>query len=248
MIDCERGSENYTSLFKKSGSVLMQSNDCDEIIEEIRNLGSEKHDFKTVVIDPITTLEADLIAKAEKKYGGDMRMWGERDRYFRRLFNLLIALDMNVIVTAHGKTDYGPNMVKLGQTFDGWKRLPYLFDLVVELQKQASKRVGFVKKTRLDSFKDGESFEFSYEEIKRRYGANTLERQIEPTKLAAPERIKELRGMAELLKVDQETIDKWLDKANVAQLEDLPADKAEKLIEMLNKQIEKARGKEVASV
>ena len=63
----------------------------------------------------------------------------------RCMFNAMVALDMNVIVTAHQKTKYtksGSNLVDSGQTFDGWKRLDYMFDLCIrrEMRRRQSRK------------------------------------------------------------------------------------------------------------
>src|SRR3712207_8369870 len=55
--------------------------------------------------------------------------------------SLIMSLDMNVVVTAHAKTEYGQNLAKLGYTFDGWRQLDYWFDLVVELGDRKSTRL-----------------------------------------------------------------------------------------------------------
>jgi len=242
VIDCERGCDHYAGLLAKSGSVLFQSVDADEAIEEVRSLATEKHDYRTVIIDPITTMEADLIEKAEKEYGaGDMRIWGKRDRTMRRLVNLLMSLDMNVIITAHGKTEYGEKMTKLGKTHDGWRRLPYTFDLSIELEKRGEKRVGTIKKTRLEGFKDGESIDFSYEEIARRYGAQIVERAAVPVAIATPEEIARLKQLIETVKLEDGWIEKRLAKAGVDTIEDLPSE----IVRKCNEYIEaKFQGKE----
>src|SRR3712207_9518172 len=97
----------------------------------------------------------------------------------KQLANLIMALDMNVVITAHAKTEYGQNFSKLGYTFDGWRPLDYWFDLVVELTKKGKKRLAKVVKTRIDSFPDDEVFEWSYDSIKHRYDAKILERHAE---------------------------------------------------------------------
>lgn len=134
IIDAEKGTENYDKLISGSGSVVFQTNDITEVIAEIKSLLTEKHDYRTLVIDPITTLYNDLLEKCEHKVGTDFgRHYGEANKTMKRLANLIMALDMNVVVTAHAKTEYGENLAKLGYTFDGWRQLDYWFDLVVEL-------------------------------------------------------------------------------------------------------------------
>lgn len=246
VIDCERGADHYSKHLAVSNSVLLQTVDADEVIQEVRSLGTEKHDYRTLIIDPITTMEADLIQKAEKEFGpGDMRIWGKRDKVMRRLMNLLTSLDMNVIITAHGKVDYGPNMTKLGKTFDGWKRLPYVFDLAIELEKRGGKRIGIVRKTRLEGFPDGTEFDFSYGEIAKRYGAEVVERAAVPVKVATADKIARVNELIKVLNVDESTVDGWLRKAGVDTLEDLPETFADKAVEAMLKKIEKL-GKEAA--
>lgn len=243
VIDAEHGCDHYAKQLNASDSVLLQTTNADEVVAEVRALGSEKHAFRTLVLDPITPLETDLIERAEKEFGaGDMRIWGKRDRTLRRLTNLIMNLDMNVVVTAHGKIEYGDKMAKLGTTFDGWKRLPYIFDLVLELERRGKKRVAIVRKTRLEGFPDGEEFDFSYEEIARRYGVDEIGREAVPATPAAPEQVATLKSLIDTVRLDEGVVDAWLKKAGVDELEDMPADAVTKCIEFVRKKIEQATG------
>src|SRR5438105_6040799 len=191
IIDCERGTENYDRLVTDSGSAVFQTTDIHEVIAEVKALLTEKHDFRTLVIDPITTVYNDLLDKCEVKVGSDFgRHYGAANKTMKRLANLIMNLDMNVIVTAHAKTEYGANLAKIGYTFDGWKQLDYWFDLVVELGKRGKKRFAKVVRTRLDSFPDEDVFEWSYDAIKRRYDVNVLEKEASQVRLASPEQVK----------------------------------------------------------
>lgn len=235
VFDCERGTDNYADVLNKANSVRLQTVSSEEVIEELRALQTEQHDFRTVVIDPITTLEADIVERAGKKYkadekeGGDMRVWRDRDATLKRMANLIFRLDMNVIMTAHGKIDYGPNMVKLGLTFDGWKRLPYMFDLVLELRREGEDRMALVKKTRLAEFKDGERFKFSYDEIQKRCGA-VIEKAATPIVLATAAQVAELNRLLSIVKLDEGTTDKWMQKAGVDDFADMTGDVIAKCI------------------
>src|SRR3954470_21674850 len=183
IIDCERGAENYDQLITDSGSVFFQSNDINEVVAEVKSLLTEKHDFRTLVIDPITPVYNDLLEKCELKVGTDFgRHYGEANKHMKRLANLILALDMNVIITAHAKTEYGDNLRKLGYTFDGWRQLDYWFDLVIELGKRGKRRVARVSKTRLETFPDEDAFEWSYDAIKNRYDAHVLEKEAQAVK------------------------------------------------------------------
>ena len=238
IIDGERGLDHYTDHLAESHSVVLQTTNAEEAIEEVRSLGTEKHGYRTLVIDPITTLETDLIERAEKEFGaGDMRVWGKRDRTMRRLINLVLNLDMNVILVAHGKVEYGDKMAKLGTTYDGWKRLIYAFDLAIELERRGARRVGIVRKTRIEAFPDGDVFDFSYAEIAKRYGEGVVEREAVPVAAASPERVARLKALIDLLKLDSDTVGAWLKKANVDGLDDMPADAVEKCIDFVDKKI-----------
>lgn len=240
VFDGEKGTvhEQYKRLMDANGSEVLHTNDVDEVIEEARMLGIEKHNFRTVLIDPITMLEADLIEKAEKEYGaGDMRIWAKRDRKLKRLVNLLNRLDMNVIVTAHGKIDYGPNMTRLGTTFDGWKRWPFAFDLIVELERRGTERVAIVRGTRLEQFTDGEAFTWSYEEFQRRYPS--IDKLATPVELAHPEQIAELKRLLDVVKMPDDTVDKWIIKAGVETLDDMTADAVGKCIAFVRAKLPK---------
>src|SRR5438046_1697115 len=155
IIDCEKGTENYEKLINASGSAVLQTTDMLDVIAEVKALLTERHEYRTLVIDPITTVYNDLLEKCEQKVGSDFgRHYGEANKQMKCLANLIMALDMNVVVTAHSKKEYGDNLKVLGQTFDGWRQLDYWFDLVMELGKRGrgkeAKRVAKVVKTRTD--------------------------------------------------------------------------------------------------
>lgn len=239
LIDTEKGAvhDQYVKLMQANNSQVFHTNDVDEVIEEIRTLGTEKHSFKTVAVDPVTMLEADLVEKAEKEFGvGDMRIWGKRDRKMKRLLNLLNKLDMNVIVTAHGKIDYGPNMTRLGTTFDAWKRWPYAFDLIIELEKRGADRVAIVRGSRLETFVEGEAFTWSYDEFKKRYPI--IDKNAEPVVLATAEQVTELKSLLEVVKLPEGQLDKWLTKASVDCIEDMDSPTIEKCIKFVRDKIQ----------
>jgi hypothetical protein len=232
IIDGERGAENYERLINESGSVVFQTSDMGEVVTEVKGLLTEKHEYRTLVIDPITTLYNDLLDKCETQVGSEFgRHYGAANKTMKRLANLIMSLDMNVIVTAHAKTQYGQNLAVIGQTFDGWKQLDYLFDLVVELRKQAKKRVASVVKTRLEQFPDADSFEWSYANVKDRYGADTLERAASTLALATADQVRDIKELLYVVRLPEDQVDKWFAKANVDVWEDMPAETIAKCIQ-----------------
>jgi hypothetical protein len=241
VIDCEKGAENYDKLVTTSGSVVYQTTDINEVLQEVKSLLTEKHEYRTLVIDPITTVYNDLLEKCEHKVGTDFgRHYGEANKTMKRLANLIMALDMNVVITAHAKAEYGQNFSKIGYTFDGWKQLDYWFDLVIELGKRGKKRFAKIVKTRLEQFPDEDVFEWSYDSIKKRYDVSILEREAAAVKLASPEQIREIKDLLALVRLPEGTTDKWFAKAGVDVWEDMPADVLAKCIEYVKNRLPSA--------
>jgi hypothetical protein len=238
IIDAERGTENYDKLITASGSSVFQTTDVNEVLQEVKSLLTEKHDFRTLVIDPITPIFNDLLDKCETQVGADFgRHYGAANKTMKRLANLIMNLDMNVIVTAHAKAEYGENLRKLGYTFDGWKQLDYWFDLVVELGKKGKKRMARVAKTRIETFPDEDVFEWSYDAIKKRYDASILEREAQQVALATPDQVREIKELLHVVRLPEGLVDKWLSKAQVDTFEDMPAETLNKCIDYVKNRL-----------
>jgi hypothetical protein len=226
-------------LIEKSDGAVLMTVDFDEMINEVRELLTTKHDYKTLIIDSLTLSYNDLLEKAERKVGTDFgRHYGEANKRMKQLLNLLFRLDMNVIITSHSKNEYGQNLAILGQTFDCYKKLDYLFDLVFEIQKRGTSRVGLVKKSRFETFQDTDTFPFCYEEIAERYGRAVIERESVAQELATPEQIKEIERLIDLLKVSEEITQKWLDKANSDTWSDMQKESIQKCIDFMKSKIQ----------
>jgi len=243
LIDTEKGAENdqYTKILQKNGGAIFQTSDFNELMTEVKALLTEQHEYKTLVIDPLTTLYNDLLDKSAIKNGTEFgRHYADANKQIKHLLNLLLRLDMNVIITSHSKNEYGQNLSVLGQTFDCYKKLDYLFDLVFEVQKRGKDRVALVKKSRIDTFPDSDTFNFSYDEIAKRYGREVLERDAVAQELADPEQVKELVRLIDLIKVPEEIYQKWLDKASSEKWEEMPRDAIQKCIEHLKSKIQGA--------
>lgn len=242
IIDTEKGSSNksYVELIKKNNGAIFQTTDFNEVVTEVKTLLSEKHHYTTLIIDPVTVLYNDLVDHYASK-GNDATSFGrhyvEANKQFKKLLQLLMRLDLNLILTAHSKSEYGKDMVKIGETFDAYKKLDYLFDLVIEIKKIGLKRYGIVKKTRISTFEEAGEFEFNYETIADKYGRDIIERKAVSESLAAPMQVTELKRLIALLKVPEAVTDKWLSKSNSSSFGDMSSDVINKCIENLNRQI-----------
>ena len=235
IIDSEHGSDNYSETINFVRGAVFHTVDIDEVIQEVRSLSVEDHDYRTLVIDPITPLYFDLVDKCEERVGSDWgRHYGEANKYMKRLINLLMRLDMNVVITAHAKAVYGDEMKKTGITFDGWKRLDYIFDLVLELRRSTpTKRHARIVKTRMETFPDGDSFEWSYKELVGRFSVNEMEREAESLVIADAAQIQKIVSLAANMVNGDTFIDKCVRKAKVDELSDLTGEQAEAMIEHL---------------
>lgn len=237
VIDTEKGAVNdqYGKIITDRGGALLLENDFTEIVKEVTALLSEKHEFRTLVIDPITTVYDDLIEKSERAVGTEFgRHYGEAKKQWKRLGNLLMRLDMNVIITSHQKNLYGDKMAVLGKTFDGPKGLDYLFDLVFEVAKRGQERVGIVRKSRITQFPDGDIFPFTYDEVATRYGRDVLERDAVPVALATGEQAAELQALLDTRKDGPDLLEKWLTKAQAETIAEMPAEVVAKCIAFLS--------------
>lgn len=250
-IDTERGAENeqYVKLLDSGGGAYYFTTDPDELISEVTSLLSEKHDYRTLNIDPLTVIYNDLLDKAAAEVGTDFgRHKGPADRKIKHLLALLLRLDMNVIITSHAKPKWErakdskgkDTVIENGLTFDCYGRLDYLFDLVIEVSKRGKERVGKVIKTRIEAFPEGDTFPFSYSEIARRYGAEILEKQAVPQALATAEQVAELERLIKALHIAGDVTAKWLDKAGAETWAEMPADAIGKCIDWCKKQISAA--------
>lgn len=248
LIDTERGAENdqYVKMLQGVGGAVFQTSDPAELIAEVTSLLSEKHSYQTLIIDPLTVIYNDLIDRAAEEHGTDFgRHKGFADRPIKRLINLLLRLDMNVIITSHSKARWErakdnkgkDTVVEAGQTFDCYGKLDYIFDLVFEVNKRGKERVGIVRKTRIETFAEGDVFPFSYDAIADRYGRGHIERDAKPETLATAEQIAEINRLVEALNIPGDVTAKWMDKARAESWSEMPADALGKCIDHLKKQV-----------
>ena len=125
-------------------------------------------------------------------------------------------------------------LIVVGQTFDCYKKLDYLFDLVVEVQKKGTKRIGVIKKSRLESFPDTETFDFCYENIAKKYGIELIERKSIKESLANEGQISEIKRLIDLLKISPEIYEKWISKGEATCFEEMREPDIQKCIDFIN--------------
>jgi hypothetical protein len=244
LIDTERGAENeqYVKALEKAKGAYYFTTDPDELKDEILALLSEKHEYKSLVIDPLTTIHDRLIERGIDEKGEEFgRYKTVSDRAIKHILMLLTRLDMNVIVTSHSKAKWTKvreangrdTLTQEGITYDCYIKLDYLFDLELEIQKRGKERFALVRKTRLEAFPDGDVFPFSYGEVAKRYGRDLLEAEAKPVILATAKQVEALRKLIENRKDGEEFLRKLLNKAQAGSIEEMDEDKAQKAIDFL---------------
>jgi AAA domain len=201
VIDMEGGTALYSDDFSFD---VLQATSADAVMSSVDWLLANPHEYRTLVIDPVTIYwEAlqkkwsDIFLKRNKGSKGfkhefydlQPKDWMTLKGEFKELVRKLLRLDMNVIVTARQKTLYADSgfMRKVGETFDGEKSLPYLFDTIVRLRRDEKGRfLGECLKDRSNRLPTGE-FECSYAVFERCFGRDMLDREATPLVLATDE-------------------------------------------------------------
>lgn len=245
LIDTEGGGvrEQYVKKLKETGGAYFGkeegSQDFKAVINEVKELCTTKHEFKTLIIDSFTYLYMLEAAEAEAKGGSDFG----RDKKAaniptRQLISQLEKCDLNVILICHSKQSWerrGKDIINTGTTFDGYEKLEYILDLAVEIQRGG--KTFYIKKSRITGFPQGESFPLSYDKFADVYGRSIVESPAIPVTLATKEQCERLVQLCEGLKVEQETIDKWLAKCDVETIQEMSEKQIKSLIEFCEKQV-----------
>ena len=181
VIDTERGMEQdeYVDLLDARGGVVMTTTSFDTVLQQVRALALEEHEFMTLVIDPITVLYDGLADSWEKRVGNEFhKHHAAARRDWKRLTALLTTLDMNVIWTSHAKNEWLNSEMTGRTTFDGPKGADYWIDLMLSINRdrETGKRTATIRKSRIKTLPVDDTFEFSYDAIAERYGRDVLER------------------------------------------------------------------------
>lgn len=246
-IDSERGAslKHYQEKLKAAGGsyfgVDEGSLDPDCVLEQVQALATEKHAYKTLVIDSITKIYQTAIAKEAERLG-DKDVFGASKKpavtFVRRLLGWITRLDMNVWLVAHETGEWsgsGKDRVEIGKIGDVYEKVIYELHLTLQAQKRGNSRVAVVKKSRLTGFTDGDTIPLEYAEISKRYGKDFIEAESTPIILASPEQVAEIKRLLEVVKVSEADIEKVLTKASAEKWEELNTDQAAATIAWLTK-------------
>ena len=257
-IDTEGGADlsHYMRRLKDSGGGYLGPEDgaCDfdTILEQIQALATEKHGYKTLVIDSVTKVFQATIAKEAERLG-DKDAFGASKKpavgFMRRLTNWVNRIDMNVWFVAHETAEWsgsGNDRTMVGKTADVWDKLIYELDLTLRIERHSAKlRTATVMKSRLTGFPDADRFELQkdgvevgYAAFAERYGKDFIEAEVQPIELATPEDVAEIERLLEVVKVAPADVEKALNKANADSFKELNRDQAVKMIDWLRKKVQ----------
>lgn len=250
-IDTEKLQEynKFVKMLNASNSILCYMNDFHEIINEVKELLSVAHNYKTLVIDSISfpygllaQHEIDRLVKASSKPIEGTEFQAHLSKPKRLLFHLgmlLTRLDMNVIVIAHEKSKFQGGE-EIGKTFDIGEKIGYSLGTIINLKMIGPKRFAVITKTRYDELPNKEtiSFDDGYKIITDRFGNEMFSREVKVEKLAEALQIEELNHLIKLLNIPDETIQKWLTSSKCMSLDELSEEVCLKLITACKKKLE----------
>lgn len=251
-IDTEGGADlkHYQERLKKAGGAYLGpqdgSLDFATIIDQIQALATEKHQYKTLIIDSITKVYQVAIANEAERLG-DKDAFGASKKpaiaWMRRLVNWIVKLDMNVWFVAHEIPEWGNdktgNRSEIGKLPDVWDKLVYELDIGLRVIRRGSTypAVGIVHKSRLLGFPQGETFNLEYDVFAERYGKNYIESESKNITLATDVQLVEIKRLTDLLKVKEDEIEKIFTKAGADKWEDLTSEQADKTIKFFTSKI-----------
>lgn len=243
-IDTEGGANlaHYTDKLHKAGGMYFGpdqgSHDFEAVIEQVKALATEKHQYRTLVIDSISKIFNSEITKEAERLGDKDAFGASKKPAIRmsaRLMQWIDKVDMNVILIAHEKAEWSKGE-QVGTLPDAGEKLGYELHLCLQILKMGESRKALVKKTRLLGFTDGTSFDWNYPEFSKRYGKDIMEADAKPVILATPEQIAKVKSLLENIKLTDSTKDKWIAE-NLSNLDEVESEKAESAIKHLQAKI-----------
>ena len=210
-IDTEGGANKpqYLDKLRKSNGVYLgtdQGSNCySDVVSQVESLATEKHDYKTLVIDSISYLDMLEIAKEKKR----LLESNEKDAYgaskkpaiacSRQLFLWLSRIDMNVILIAHeiGKYENGEQIDIIP---DGWVKWEHMLELSIRTYKLGSDDFkATVKKSREAGFQPLTSFNLAFDIFVDKFGRERIGAEVKQIILATPEQLEKINSLLEVV-------------------------------------------------
>lgn len=249
-IDTEGGANlpHYTKKLTTAGGVYFGPEhgalDFTAVIEQVKALATEKHPYRTLVIDSISKITNTEISKEAERLGEKDAFGASKKPAInktRQLINWIDRLDMTVLLISHEKAMWKGGE-QVGTTFDAYDKLDYELNLCLNLQKVGPERKAFIKKSRFENFREGDSFLWSYENFAKLYGQEIIEADAGVTTLATPEHLARFKELVETVKLDDGQTEKWLTAAKANSFEEMDDDKLVAILDWITKKFNLTTG------
>lgn len=241
VIDCEGGAvePQYVEKMKAVGAWYMGkedgSQDFKTVIEQIKELATTQHEYKTLVIDSFSKLYNITAAIAEEKvgsvYAADKK---EAQKPTRQLQIWMDKLDMTIALICHSKAQWKNGQATGQTTFDGWDKLEFDLNLWLEFVLTGRKRDIVVRKSRIAGFILGNTYPADYATFANLYGEDIMELAPKTVILATPEQILEAHRLMALFNISEDDQKKGLKKYDVDEYQELSNEQIETIISNLN--------------
>lgn len=249
VIDMEGGTDLYGA---GHAFDVLRASTADEVSDTVDWLLANPHRYSTLVLDPVSVYWdalqkkwSDIFLQRNKQAKGyrfeyfDLgpKEWAQIKLELKDLVRRLTRLDMNVIVTARQKLQYSDDafMKVIGETFDAERTLPYLFDTVVHLSRDAQGRhLGRSIKDRTRRL-PVEPFEVSYAVFEKAFGVELLTRESLPVPVLSSQQQQLIRELLRDLDITEQQAARRFQKFGAERLEELSTAAAGEIIEKLRK-------------
>jgi hypothetical protein len=161
LIDMEGGADLYGDKFKYD---VIRTNNVQQVRDSVTWLRTSKHQYKTVILDPVTALwdemqffwgkvflERNTNSKNNKGEYFDLGLkeWNTIKKHWHDLMSDLIMLDTNVIIAAREKQKFdSAGGASNSMVIDSEKSTEYLVDVVLHLYKENGNFMALCQKDR----------------------------------------------------------------------------------------------------
>lgn len=260
VIDMEHGTDHYADMFDFS---VVHTASPNEVMKYIDWLASNQHDFKTLIIDPLTVYYvalqnkyADIFMIREKKSAGykidyyqiQPQDWRIIKPELKKLLRKCMQLDMNLICTAHEKPVYaeGQMMKSTGEkTFDCDQSIKYVFDTRIRTYRTKDNQFkGVIDNDRTGKLTVGSTIDLDYSIFKNSFGDN-LTKSVIPKEYITEEQTDVLKNYwLKNFKLDAAQEKRLLTRFDVEELSGLTKEQASKFIEQFKQAYAKKQGME----
>lgn len=247
-MDTENGAveSQYVKTLNEKNSLYFGvkdgSQNLKEVIDQVKALIVSPGDRESLVIDSVSKSLDTADAEAQELMGDAKDPYSSYKkagiRQMRRLVMLLGQLDMNVLLIAHAKDKYegvGDARKCVGTTFDCWPKLGHEMNLQCESQRVGGVTFMRVVRSKYASLIRGQEIPMTYDAFAKAYGKDVMERKPEGLVIATAEQVAEITKLTGILKMEQEELDGFLNKAGAEEIQDLSKENAEKFIKFLDK-------------